>query len=262
MPLSCPRTPVRLVAALFAAALALPACGDLPTGADSYVREAGGSVWVAISEPEGLPDFKTWAPFLDEASPAHAEVKRLKSEAGKARRGGRGEDALAMEAEAARLAASSLARTPGPETVLLGVAALESWLQRAEARLAERSFPELEGAAATVRARRDTARALLARGDTGTAVVEMTLAAEAARTFSPLAVALRVVAQAESRIDVQERPTQELLRARRLLRNAREGLATGDYAKAMQKALYAVQLIDAYDRIPPSAGRRRTTDPG
>jgi hypothetical protein len=251
----------RLACAALLAALAASACGDLPTGADSYVREAGGATWVAIVEPVGLPDARTWLPFVPPGSPALAAVRQLQAEAGKARRAGRAEEALALDAEAARAAAAALGAAPPPQVALGAVAALESWVQRAEARLATGSFPELAAAAERVRAERDAARGLLAAGDTNAAVLALARAAEAARELSPLAVALRAIGAAEARIRAYEAPSEELRRAARLLRAAREGIATGDNARSLQRVLYAIQLIDAEDRFPPSSGRGKPPQP-
>ncbi len=251
----------RLARAALLVALAAAACGDLPTGADSYVREAGGATWVAIVEPAGLPDARTWLPYVPAGSPALAAVRQLQAGAAKARRDGRAEEALALDAQAARAAAAAVAAAPPPQMALEAVAALESWVQRAEARLATGSFPDLAAAVERVQAERDAARGFLAAGDTNAAVGALARAAEAARELSPVAVALRAIAAAEARIAAYDTPSDELRRAARLLRSAREGLATGDNARALQRVLYAIQLIDAEDRFPPSTGRGKPPQP-
>jgi len=62
-----------------------------------------------------------------------------------------------------------------------------------------------------------------------------------------VAVALRLVVQAERRIDGDRSPSPDLKRARLLLRLSREAMATGDQTRAMRRAWYALQLIDAED---------------
>ena len=237
------RVPARPLVFGFAALL-LGACADSPTGPTSYVHEAGGAVWVAVAPPAGLPDLRTWTPFVAPGSPAQREVKRLHDESGRARRAGELERAAELEAQAARLAAESIATSPPPVKLLSSIAALDAWTERAEERLASGSFPGLDSAAARVRELRNAARASLVQGDTNRAVLEIAAAAEAARGYAPLAVALRLVTQAEARIDDTPDPSQNLRRARHLLRTAREAMATGDQTRAMKRAWYALQLIE------------------
>ncbi|HEU0053161.1 MAG TPA: hypothetical protein VFQ39_08280, partial [Longimicrobium sp.] len=64
----------------------LAACGDAPTAPKSYVQEAGGALWVAVVEPAGMPDARTWLPYVPLASPAQARVRALRDEAARERR--------------------------------------------------------------------------------------------------------------------------------------------------------------------------------
>ena len=242
--LRSPRVSFSRIALCAAACALLPACADAPTGPQSYVQEAGGDLWVAVVEPVGMPDARTWLPFVPAGSPAAERVRALQGEAGRARRAGELERGMALEAEAAREAAGAIGRAPPAQTVLEALAALESWVQRAELRTETGRFPGLDTTSVRVRERRDEARALLAQGDTGAAAVKLAAAAEAAREYAPLAVGLRLVERCEARIDRQGEPTPNLKRARRLLGTAREALAMGDEGRAVKRALYALQLLE------------------
>lgn len=226
------------------ALVAVAACADAPTGPTSYVQVAEGRTWVAVAEPEGIPTAATWLPHVPAGSPVQGQVRELRDGAGKMRRSGRLEQAAAMEAQAARLAAASLRTAPADE-LARSFTALESWTDRANQRMETGSYPELAGAVQAVEQLSAAARAALERGDATEAAVQLTLAAEQVHEQSPPAVALRLVAAAEARIDAAANPTEGMKRARRLLRGAREGMSTGDYARALRRAVYALQLLDA-----------------
>lgn len=238
------RSPVLLA---LACALVLPVtgCGDGPTAPTSYAQEVHGRMWVAVAEPDGLPDARTWAPYLAPESPIVAELRELSSAAGRARRALRLEEAAALEARASTTAAAAVGRITDPLPLVRALDALHRWERNAAARLESGRYVELELAVAEVAGLRDGARALLARGDTAAAVVQLARAAERVRHESPAAVALRLVAAAEARIDSSAAPTEPMRRARRLLRGAREGMATGDHARALRRAVYALQLLEA-----------------
>lgn len=218
------------------------ACADSPTAPTSFVHEAGGSTWVAVAEPAGMPDARGWLPYL--APGAAAEVRTLRDEAARARREGDLERFLALESRAHLRASEMVAKAPPPAKVLDVLAALESWRQRALERLEEGEHPELDAARVAVEGHRDAARRALAQGDTAAAVASLARAAEAARDFSPVSVALRLISQSEGRIDADPSPSADLKRARLLLRTAREAMATGDQTRAMKRAWYALQIID------------------
>jgi hypothetical protein len=238
------RFPVRSLAAACACAL-LPACADAPTGPDSFVHEAGGSVWVAVAVPEGMPDARSWMPYLAAESPAFGRVRRMQEEAHQARKAGELEHAARLDAQALREAAYGISANPPAVKLLNALAALDRWTERAEERLEAGRFAALDSTAARVRALRNDARASLVRGDTQTAVVRLSEAAEVAREFAPATIGLRLVRQAETRIDAEADPSPNLKRARMLLRTAREAMATGDETRAMKRAWYALQLIEA-----------------
>ncbi|HEU0013726.1 MAG TPA: hypothetical protein VFQ45_08585, partial [Longimicrobium sp.] len=152
-------------------------------------------------------------------------------------------EALVIEADAMRLAAASLERAPEPRRVLGALAAVDAWTDRARARLEAGSYPALDSAAAEVSAFSASARAALARGDTLAAVGEISRASLRAREQAPLAVGLRLLAAAETRVRGVGKGA-DADRIRKLIGGAREGLAMGDSIRALRRVLYAVQMLD------------------
>jgi hypothetical protein len=231
--------------ALACAALALAACGDAPTLPTSFAQQAGGRTWVAVAEPAGLPDARTWLPLL--SRPEAQRVRSLLADAMKLRRDGDLEAGLAAESQARIAAAQALPADPPPARVGAALAAVREWETRAGDRLRAGHYPGLDSTLASVAAQRTLAEGALARGDRRAAAALLAQAGETARVYSPVRVALRLVERAEQRIDTDPAPTPELRRARLLLRTAREAMATGDQTRAMKRAWYAQQIIDAHD---------------
>ncbi|MET0399525.1 MAG: hypothetical protein ABW277_22230, partial [Longimicrobiaceae bacterium] len=96
--------------------LALAACQDDLTGPSAQAHPAGGRMWVAVSPPRGLPDERTWLPFLSarkgERTPAVLRVQALREDAKRLRRAGDLDAALRAEERAAETAAGALAAVP------------------------------------------------------------------------------------------------------------------------------------------------------
>jgi hypothetical protein len=250
-----PQLPHRRLALLvLALGATLAACEDSPTASATYAHVADGRTWVAVAEPAGLPTMDTWLPFV--GVEAAADLRTLRGEAARARGAGRIEEARALEAEGFARAARALHRTPDERDVLVALAALESWVSRAEARLLVDDDADLAATVGDVRALHREARTALAAGERTAAVVHVTGAAAAAREWSPVAVGLRLLARAEHRLETGEVPEEAARRARRLLVGAREGLATGDTVRAVRRALYALQVLDAGAAIDPREPRR------
>jgi hypothetical protein len=250
-----PRLSARLLAA--AAVLVLAACDDAGTAPTSYVQEVAGGAWVAVAEPQGMARVDTWLPWLAENGPEAARVRQLRESAGRARSAGRIEESLALEDEAIRLVAASLTRAPDPVRGVLGpLAALDAWTARAQDRLRTGLYPELEAAAADVAAEAEAARRALAAGDTMTAVAHLASGTIAARAQSTLGVGLRLLSALEKQLgSTALRDNANLRRARHLLVGAREGLATGDEMRALRRAVYALQLLEAEGiAVPPPTG--------
>ncbi|HEV7590774.1 MAG TPA: hypothetical protein VGO40_21870 [Longimicrobium sp.] len=241
------RSAARLAAPLLLCAT-VAACGDSPTLPTSFARDAGGVTWVAVREPAGLPDARSWLPYLSAADAAR--VRQAQAAADAERAAGRLEAAQEMDAEARLSAASLLAADPPPVRIRAALGALLQWESRAAERLDAGRYPALRATAAVVSARRAEAEAALARDEPRIAVLRVAEGAEAARSASPVAVALRLVDRAEQRIDGDPSPSANLRRARLLLRLSREAMATGDQTRAMKRAFYALQLIDADDARP------------
>jgi hypothetical protein len=232
---------------VLAAVLAAAACEDAGTAPTSYVQAvAGGGAWVAVAEPVGMARSDTWLPWLAAGGPAAAQVRQLRDGASRARGAGRVEEAIALEDDALRLAAGSLARSPDAvRGVLVPLGALDAWTDRARARLETGRYPQLQAAAAAVAAEAAAARRALAAGDTMTAVVHLANGTLAARRQSTLGVGLRLLAAVEARLGPPKSiDSTNLKRARHLLAGAREALATGDSMRAMRRAVYALQLLD------------------
>lgn len=233
----------RALSCALATLLLLAACEDAPTAPTSYVQQAAGGVWVAVTEPVSLPRADTWLPYVgaDDA----AALRAMREQSVRSRAAGRVEDALQMEDEMMRVAARSLARTPEPARLLASAAALDEWADRARARLQTGTYPELAAAVVTVTAEAEAARARMAAGDSGAAVMHLTRGAIAAREQAPLAVGLRLMGAVEARLAQEKGQSAGVRRARHLLADAREGLATGDSLRALRRAVYALQLLDA-----------------
>lgn len=221
------------------------ACGDAPTLPTSFAQQAGGRTWVAVTPPPGMPGVRTWMAYAPRE--AAAQVRSLEDQARRARRAGMLEMGIELDAQAARLAATSLAADPPAPRVYGAVSAVREWETRAGERLRSGSYPELERTLAAVASARGEAEAALARGETRVAVLRLADAADAAREFAPETVALRLIADAERRVGADPAPGAELRRARLLLRLSREAMATGDQTRAMKRAWYALQIIDGLD---------------
>ena len=186
---------------VLAAVLAAAACEDAGTAPTSYVQAVAGGTWVAVAEPAGMARAETWLPWLAAGGPAAAQVRQLRDAAGRARGAGRVEEAIALEDDALRLAAGSLARSPDAvRGVLVPLAALDAWTERARTRLETGRYPQLDAAAAAVSAEAAAARRALAAGDTMTAVVHLANGTLAARRQSTLGVGLRLLAAVEARL--------------------------------------------------------------
>src|SRR5687767_11978681 len=183
--------PYRRALAASAALLLLAACDDGPTGPTSYVQQAAGGVWVAVAEPAALPRVETWLPYVGEGQ-ASATLRDMRDRAARARSAGRVEEAMALEDEMMRVAAASLARTPEPARLLAAAAARDQWVERARARVALGSYPELAASTVLVAAGADAARGALARGEAAGAVQHLTRGTLAAREHAPVAVGLRL----------------------------------------------------------------------
>ena len=90
-------------------------------------------------------------------------------------------------------------------------------------------------------------RAALARNDVSEALLLTMQSADLLREASPQVVATALVVEAEialGRIQTDDAyPEENLIRARRLTRGARQAMAEGDLPRAIRRAFYACQLL-------------------
>lgn len=235
-------------ASLAFTAMAVAGCENGPTSPGAYTHYADGRMWAAVSVPQGTPSVKTWLPYLHArdatSSPVLNHVRRLRSEAEGLRRQGELERAVAVEGRAAELAAGALSRNPPPPVLISALGALSTWMQQASTIADQEAFSGLDESMRTVREARAHATQALQEGDTIAAAVHLTRAAAAVFQQSPEVIAARALTRAEQRLVREGNESPDAVRAVRLLRHARESLATGDAPKALRRALYALQLVE------------------
>lgn len=242
----------------------LAGCADAPTVPASIRQLAGGEEWVAVAAPRDLPGLRSWLPYLDPSSPAGAaalaRVRELSGEAEQARRVGRIARAAAYEAEAERVAVVALARHPAPMELQRALFAIDAWTDRVRAEGSPERTPRISEALAEVESARGHAGTLLARGDTTSAVLQISRAAGRIRSLTPTEVALRVLARAEE--GLRERPADDpgVERALHMLASSREELLHGDARRALRRALYALQL--AHGNQVPTGPQPECLGPG
>lgn len=241
--------------------LGAAACSDMPTDAHVYQHRAAGELWTAVGVPDDVPAAQTWLPFIQVGdSPAARReaqaIRRLRGEASALRRRGELADARTLEEDAALRAARAVTRTPPPQLLGSVFASLERWCAQVETLPDRDAAPALMESAAVVRRELEAARTSLSAGDTLRAIESLALASARARDHAPDAVALAAVERVESLVDAGDSPESE--RARHLLLNAREALASGNYPRAFWRALYALQLTDGAAAPPvESEGPKR-----
>jgi hypothetical protein len=242
------RVPIQRPGLLIAAAMIMGGCGDAPTIPDAIQRLAGGEEWVAMSAPHDLPRLDTWIAYMSRATEeersVYAEVRRLESLSREAQRSGRIGTAAELTREAERIAVLSLSRPPDARVMQRSLFALDFWSDRVSGSVEVEQFPQLQETLHAVLAARATATALLADGDTTAAVLAIASAAERIREHTPEAVAVRVLSLVEERIDLQALRPAAAERALHLLANARQELISGDPRRALNRALYALQIVE------------------
>lgn len=254
----------RALATALVLALPIAGCKDAPTVPIALQQLAGGEEWVAMPAPRELPGLESWLPYADRQTPqgreALARVHEMSTAAEHARTAGRLLEATRLEREAERIAVLSLASFPAPRELQRSLYALDFWADRVEAEVALDRAPELAAALAEVKTAQAHARSLLVAGDTTSAVLQIARASERVREFTPTAVALRVLARVEGRLQAQSGRDAAVDRALHLLASARQELLTGDPRRALRRALYALQL--AHGSAMPAEGSRGCEGPG
>jgi hypothetical protein len=244
---SCRPARVLLLRLCAAGTLLLAGCEDAPTGPRVLQQEAGGERWIAMTPPLDLPGLESWVsrlgPRTPESRAALQRVRELGREAEQARADGRLARAADLQREATRIAVLSLRSPPPPHAVASSLSAVDLWLDRVRSQIPLERYGAMEASYQAAVEARALAAARLADGDTLGALHHLAAAAEHVRDQAPEAVALRVLAEAERRLPAGE-PPPELTRAVHLIGNARQELIRGSPARALQRALYALQILE------------------
>jgi hypothetical protein len=232
--------------ALVSLALVQGACADLPTGPDSFQLEADGELWTAVVPPADLPSASTWLAFAAPSSPesadAASEVAALQASAVRAMTRGELERAEELAARATLRAIDAMQLRPGPGVFLAGIGSLQGWERRVREGVDLTRAPALAATLAEVGAEREAVDAALRAGDQRAAAIHLTRAAELVRAWSPQGVALRVLGRVDAHLAAASRSPGEAERAAHLVQSAREELLSGEPLRAVQRALYALQL--------------------
>jgi hypothetical protein len=225
----------------------LAACRDSPTAPEALRVVAAGRDWIAIAAPSYLPTTATWAPFLlkqgDGGRAIVSRVKALERQAERSRKEGEFARASDLRREASDLAVRSLVAVPSADIVLESAGGVDRWLRSVEAVGLEHS-PLVAETVDSVRAGRAAARGDLAAGDTLGAVRHIMAATEQIRRWSPPEIAWRALRRAEAAVAAMPDGGADRVRARRLVQGSRLELRTGDPFRALERALYALQLAD------------------
>ena len=235
----------RLLAALAVCSFAAGACTDLPTGPGAFQLEAGGTLWTAVVAPSDLPTIGSWlryAPAGPETQALSAQVSELERESRHARASGDVGRADALTINAAQLALEAASGAARP-SLIRGLLAVDGWQRDVRESVQLEGAPELAAAVERVEREREAAAEALSEGRDEEAAVRLAVAAEWARSWSPEGVALRVLERVEARL-MEDEGADGSSRARHLVHSARHELVAGEPLRAVQRALYALQIAD------------------
>lgn len=228
--------------------LLIGGCQDLPTTPEAVQQIAGGAAWVAVPEPANLPTLDTWLPYVADGrvgeTPVVSRIRMLREESRGALAEGRLAWAAELDREAIRLAVLSLDRPLDVGVLFDGLHALDVWIRQVETTVDLGVYGEMGESLEMVRRSRAIAAAAIETGDTTTAVLRISDAAERVRSHAPMHVALRVLGRVEARIRERESESATAARALHLVRSARLELVSGDPTRALRRALYALQLVE------------------
>ncbi|CAN5678580.1 hypothetical protein BH23GEM6_BH23GEM6_10840 [soil metagenome] len=211
-------------------------------------RLAGGEEWAAIAAPRELPQLETWLPYLsrgtEQGRAAYQSVRELERLALQARRAGNLQESALLRNQAEQLTVASLERNPEPAVLQNALYSIDFWIGRVPSSIPLERNSSIAAALNEVTASRVAAAAMLERGDTAAALLEIMSASERIRQHTPEAVAIRVLANAESRIAPEMIGHAAAARALHLLGSARQELISGDPVRALNRALYALQIME------------------
>jgi hypothetical protein len=233
----------RLVAAL--ALLSVAGCADAPTFPNALQWLADGEEWIAVLPPEQLPHASAWARYAGDparAADLASRVTHLEVEATGALTRGDVVGASRLRREAVSLLERSIRSAPDPQILRDAAGAVDLWSDRVHANLSAEAAPGLAAALDSVAAaRRDAARSL-ERGDSVAAAVALIDAGERIRSWAPTLVAVRALQRAELRLAERPLTAAEAERAQHLVRSAHQALLANDPVRALQRAVYALQI--------------------
>ena len=236
----------RLLGGLALASLAVAAggCADAPTFPAALQWLADGEEWVAVLPPEGLPQAADWARFAsEEQGPALAQrLASMETAVALALSHGDVAGAARLRSEAALLLGGAIRRAPDAAILRDGAAAIDLWGSRVRETVRVEEAPALVAAMDTIAAARSRAALALERGDSIGAALALLDAGQRIRSWSPMAVAMRLVERADDRVGALPDDAIGATRARHLLLSSRQALRAGDPMRAMQRAIYALQL--------------------
>jgi hypothetical protein len=234
------------------AALALPAllavlgaCADAPTFPNALQWLADGEEWIAVLPPEQLPRASAWARFAGSDADAAAlasRVSHLETEAVASLSRGDVYGAARFREQAVGLLERSIRLTPAAPLLRDAASAIDLWTDRVHANLRTDDAPGLLAALDSVAAARAAATRSLEAGDSIAAAVALIDAGERIRSWSPTLVAVRALQRAELRLAQHPLPPAEAARAQHLVRSAHDAVLARDPVRALQRAVYALQI--------------------
>lgn len=238
-------------AALCLALLTPIACADLPTGPEAFQLQADGEFWTAIVPPPGLPSIDSWLQQLPEESPVTTEIAEqvaaLRAEASEARTRGDLQRADELLLEATQRALAAMDGAPGQRTLLTGIASLASWDRSLRMEIDLSRTPALAATVEAVAEDRAAADAALKGGDPHLAAVHLTRGAERIRHWAPTGVALQVLSRVDTHLANTALAPGGGGRTAHLVESARYELLNGNPYRAVQRALYALQLASGQE---------------
>lgn len=158
-----------------------------------------------------------------------------------------------LRLEAYEEASGRLAEVMGSSEVDRGLAQVEAALEAAEGLDPDALGPRILDQLDRVKGSLDAARTAQESGDEARALLHALVASDLLREVGPESVVRVLIRQAEARRAILEADpggvtAEDLARGDRLIRGARVALASGEYARAAQRAFYACQILGVQPR--------------
>ena len=229
---------------------AAAACADAPTGPSALAEYH--AMWQAVLPSEQLPHPSAWLgedAGSESLRRATVRVRRFEADAGRAFE--RGDVRRFAEARRAAVTVLSEVMTAPPPAAIVtdARAAIDAWVVQVGPTVSAGDLPALSAAFAEVVRARDGAAASLASADSVGAALALIDAAERIRASTPTLISLHVIGRAEARLAGSDGGARARERARHLLLGAREAVASGEPIRAVQRALYALQLAGGQEMV-------------